>query len=219
LLDDALADQQEAWQRMRTHPFLRATRDGTLPAATFERWLAQDHLFVAGSLPFLGALLASAPSEARPVLAGAIAGYQAELRQFGETAERLGVDLTGTRPAFVTHAYLQFLLATAHRSFAQGLLVLTVLERAYLECWRGVRDGLAAEALWRPLVEQWTSDDFAGYVRSLEGLAERVTEGVGFAERHALTDHLGLTIGYEVAFWEMAWHGWTWPGAEPVSGG
>ncbi|MFZ0215196.1 MAG: TenA family transcriptional regulator [Candidatus Dormiibacterota bacterium] len=219
MLDDALAGQQEAWQRMRTHPFLGAIREGTLPAATFERWLAQDHLFVAGSLPFLGALLASAPCEARPVLASAIAGYQAELQRFGETAGRLGVDLTGARPAFVTHAYLQFLLATAHRSFPQGLLVLTVLERAYLDCWRGVRDGLAAKAPWRPLVEQWTTDEFAAYVRSLEELAERATDGAGSAERRVLTDHIELTIGYELAFWEMAWHGWTWPGAGPVSGG
>ena len=55
---------------MLDHPFLRAVRDGTLPDAAFARWLRQDHLFVAGSLPFLGALLAGAREPARPGTAG-----------------------------------------------------------------------------------------------------------------------------------------------------
>ena len=55
-------------------PFLDGVRDGTLPPAAFDRWLAQDALFVADLLRFQARLLARAPRPAQAVLAaGAVA--------------------------------------------------------------------------------------------------------------------------------------------------
>lgn len=190
------------------HPFLAGVRDGTLDPARFRGWLAQDRLFVEGSLEFLGALTAGAPKGLRGLLVNASAAYREELVRFDGLARDLGV---GPAPiAFVTHAYLQYLLATALRERAAGLVCLAVLERAYLESWRGVAGGLAGDSPWRPLIMQWTTDDFAGYVRELEEAVDRFA--VPTAPGDAVERHVDLTIAYEVAFWEMAWHGWTWPG-------
>lgn len=190
------------------HPFLAGVRDGTLDAGRFRRWLAQDRLFVEGSVEFLSALATGAPEGLRPLLAGASAGYGEELVRFDAMARDLGVEAAPI--AFVTHAYLQYLLATALGEWAGGLVCLAVLERAYLEAWRGVAGGLAAGSPWRPLIMQWTTDDFAGYVSELSEAVDRFA--VPAAPREALERHVDLTIAYELAFWEMAWHGWTWPG-------
>lgn len=190
------------------HPFLAGVRDGTLDPARFRRWLAQDRLFVEGSLQLLDALATGAPDGLRPLLAGASAGYREELVRFDATARNLAVEPAPI--AFVTHAYLQYLLATALGDWAAGLVCLAVLERAYLEAWRGVAGGLAVDSPWRPLILQWTTDDFGEYVRALAEAVDRFA--VPAAPRGALERHVDLTIAYELAFWEMAWHGWTWPG-------
>ncbi|MGH7912758.1 MAG: hypothetical protein ACREQM_17040 [Candidatus Dormibacteraceae bacterium] len=203
-----MADRQEVWARLCAHPFLGGVRDGSLDAAAFRRWLAQDRLFVEGSLPFLGALLAGAPAAVRPLLLDALEGYRAELRRFDEAVTTLHV---AQEPiALVTHAYLQYLLATAHRSWALGLVCLAVLERAYLESWQRVLEGLAQASPWRPLVEQWTTEPFVAYVSALAGAVDEFA--VPRAERAELEEQVDLTIAYELAFWEMAWHGWGWPG-------
>lgn len=193
---------------MVAHPFLAGVRDGTLDPARFRRWLAQDRLFVEGSLEFLEPLAAGAPDGLRPLLAGVPAGYREELARFDTLARDLGVEPAPI--AFVTHAYLQYLLATALRDWAAGLVCLALLERAYLEAWRGVAHGLAADSPWRPLILQWTTDDFAAYVAELADAVDRYA--VPAAAPEVLERHVDLTIAYELAFWEMAWHGWEWPG-------
>lgn len=190
------------------HPFLAGVREGTLDPARFRRWLAQDRLFVEGGLPFLGALATGAPDRLRDLLAGASTAYREELVRFDALSRDLGVEPAPI--AFVTHAYLQYLLATALRERPAGLVCLAVLERAYLEAWRGVAGGLAPDSPWRPLITQWTTDDFAGYVSELADAVDRFA--VPASPRDALERHVDLTIAYELAFWEMAWHGWTWPG-------
>ncbi len=190
------------------HPFLRGVRDGTLEPDRFRRWLAQDRLFVEGSLEFLDVLATGAPEGLRGLLVRASAAYQEELGRFDALARDLGVEPAPI--AFVAHAYLQYLLATALQERAAGLVCLAVLERAYLEGWRGVARGLAADSPWRSLILQWTTDGFARYVDELTAAVDRFA--VPVAAPGLLERHVDLTIGYELAFWEMAWHGWTWPG-------
>lgn len=183
-------------------------RDGTLEPGRFRCWLAQDRLFVEGSVPVLEALATGAPDELRRLLTGAVAGYRDELARFDALARNQGLEPAPI--AFVTHAYLQYLLATALQDPAAGLVCLAVLERAYLEAWRGVAGGLARDSPWRPLILQWTTEAFAGYVRDVEDAVDRFA--VPGAAPGVLERHVDLTIAYELAFWEMAWHGWTWPG-------
>ena len=190
------------------HPFLVGVREGTLDPARFRRWLVQDRLFVEGSQQLLEALASGAPEGLGGLMAGARAGYRDELVRFDALVGDLGLEPAPI--AFVTHAYLQYLLATALQDRAAGLVCLAVLERAYLEAWRGVAGGLATDSLWRRLIEQWTTDDFASYVTELEQAVDRFAVPASPAER--LEQHVDLTIAYELAFWEMAWHGWTWPG-------
>ena len=43
--DGLLARHSAAWQAATVHPFLAGVRDGSLPADSFDSWLAQDYLY------------------------------------------------------------------------------------------------------------------------------------------------------------------------------
>jgi thiaminase len=205
----------DLWARMLAHEFLLRTRDGTISREAFARWLQQDYLFVEGGLRFLALLLGRAPREHRDVLADAIQALRAELRLFEERAHATGIAMGAVEPAFVTHAYLQFLAATAAvGSYEQGLTVLYVAERAYLESWRVVKEGIAEDSPWRPFVDNWTSEEFAAYVASLETLLDELAAGAGPREQAAMAEAFELTVRYELAFWDMALGGATWPSCD-----
>lgn len=211
--DRQLRRLEPLWSRMLEHPFLLETRDGALEDGVFANWLRQDYLFVRAAVPFLGVLLSKAPPGDRAGHAAAIRALEEELALFRERAAALDVDLEDVRPSLVNHAYVQFLLATARGgSYPEGCTVLYVAEKAYHESWRVVDEGLAADSPWRPFVENWAGDGFAGYVASLgEGLDGLAADaGAGLRERMA--GLFELTVRYEIAFWEMAYTGSGWPG-------
>ena len=66
------------WTAATHHPFLDAVRDGTITDSAFDRWLAQDALFVADLLTFQARLLARAPRQAQAALVGGCSALVAE---------------------------------------------------------------------------------------------------------------------------------------------
>jgi thiaminase len=203
------------WERMLSHRFLLNTRDGTLPDETFARWMRQDYLFVEAALPFIAGLVVKAPAEHREALAGFLPALQRELGLFEERAAAAGVELRGAPASFTCHAYVQFLLATAYgASYAEGMTVLYVAEKAYHESWKVVKAGLDPTSPWMPFVENWASDEFAAWVGWIEATLDELAAEAGPAERRRMAELFEITTRYEVAFWEMAATGEGWPGLE-----
>jgi formylaminopyrimidine deformylase / aminopyrimidine aminohydrolase len=203
------------WGRIREHPFLLETRDGTIPHETFATWMRQDYLFVEAAIPFIAALLPRAPREHWAALGGVIQALEKELGLFEERAAAVGVELRGAPPAFTCHAYVQFLLATAlTRPYAEGFTVLYGAERAYHDSWKVVREGIAPDSPWVPFVENWAGDDFAGYVGYLGGELEKLAAAGTDGDRDRMGELYRLTLLYEIAFWEMAHSGEGWPGTD-----
>jgi len=201
------------WERMLAHPFLVQTCDGIIADETFARWMRQDYLFVAQGVRFLAALLARAPARHRDPLAESIEALRKELVLFEEQAGKVGVELAGARPAFIAHAYMQFLMATAlGAAYAEAYTVLYVAECAYHDSWRVVRDGISPNSKWLPFVDNWASDAFGQYVASLESEVDPLAADAGADERGGMAELFELTTYYEIAFWEMAISGETWPG-------
>ncbi len=216
---DLLARVGPLWTRMLDHPFLLETRDGTLPDATFANWMRQDHVFVESAIPFMEALLAKAPVEHRKPLADAIAAFHRELELFRERAAAAAVDLEDVQPAFVCHAYVQFLLATASvASYSEGFTVLYGAEKAYHESWKVVRSGIDPGSPWMGFVENWAGDAFAGWVAWLEAELDALAAADGEAGRERMERLFELTVRYEIAFWELAYgRAEGWPGIEGVA--
>src|SRR5574341_32789 len=133
---DQLDRLKPLWDRMRSHRFLAQTRDGTIPDEMFARWMRQDYLFVEAAIPFIAALIPRAPRQHWEPLAGVITALEKELKLFEERAAAVGVNLRGAPPAFVNHAYIQFLLASAHTAaYAEAYTVLYAAEKAYYDSW------------------------------------------------------------------------------------
>jgi len=198
---------------MLTHPFLLQTRDGTIPHATFAAWMRQDYLFVEAAVPFLAALIPKGPASHWEPLAQAIGALIAELRLFEERAEAVGVEIKGSQPSFTTHAYIQFLLATAQNaSYEEAYTVLYAAEKAYHDSWRVVRDGLDRASPWWPFVENWAGPTFAAYVSYLQTELDKLAREAGPERLHRMVEAFETTVRYEVAFWEMAMTGENWPG-------
>jgi len=203
------------WDRMLAHPFLAQTRDGTIPDETFATWMQQDYLFVEAAIPFIAALIPRAPREHWTPHADVIAAFAKELELFEERAATVGVNLRGVPPAFVNHAYIQFLLATAaNEAYEVGYTVLYAAEKSYHESWKVVKSGIDPGSKWFPFVENWAGEQFGAYVSYLEAELDGLAREAGEGLRKRMYDFFELTVKYEIAFWEMALGGAAWPGTE-----
>lgn len=201
------------WERMLSHPFLIQTRDGTIPHDTFASWMRQDYLFVEAAIPFLAALIPKGPASHWEPMTQAIGALIRELRLFEERAEALGVEIKGTQPSFTTHAYSQFLLATAQNaSYEESYTVLYAAEKAYHDSWKMVRKGLDPDSPWWPFVENWAGPEFAAYVGYLQLELDKLAKDAGPERLDRMVEAFETTVRYEVAFWEMAMTGEDWPG-------
>ena len=196
---------------MLEHPFLKATADGSIPHEVFANWLRQDYLFVRGAIPFLGVLVSRAPVSLVPGLSGAISALDSELALFCEMAGEQHVQLE-EKVTPTCHAYLQFLIATAHSaSFEEGFALLYGAEKAYFDCWSAVRRNLSAPSPWEAFIDRWSNPDFAEWVAWLERELDRLAEAASPLLRERMKEIFLTAARYEILFWDMALKGESWP--------
>jgi len=207
LSERLVQDHRALWQSWLPHPFTRGVAEGTLPRAVFLRWLAQDYRFVSEGRRALAVLLAKAPPQRLDALAGMLHAWDAELALFRDAARSEGAALDAA-PCFVTQAYGDFLLATAHAEpFVVGWAVLYGVERAYHDAWRWARERAAPDTPYRPWLENWGSDAFGAFVQSLAAGLDALASGLDDATLQRLRACFAHTARLEYHFWEMAWHG------------
>jgi thiaminase/transcriptional activator TenA len=183
---------QDLWAAATRHRFLDGVRDGSLPVAALDTWLAQDALFVADLLGLQARLLARAPRSDQVLLAGGAVALVGELEWFEHLAAARGLDLAAA-PLPATLAYRHLLQRLDAASYADALGCLQVVERVYLEAWRSALPGAPAYA---ELVAHWTTPGFAAYV-----------DGLSAASARAGAPYAGLVeevLRHEVMFWDMA---------------
>lgn len=200
------------WEAMLAHPFLQQMAEGTLPPGRFERWLRQDYLFVREEIGVIGAMLAAAPLAVRPMLSGFIPALEQELELFATMAQETGVDLQDVDAAPACHAYIMFLLATAHtRSFAESFTVLYGAEKAYSDSWRQVKNRQTPPSPYQRFIDHWGGEAFAAWIAQLEETLNRLTSSGNSEELKRMEDLFRLTARYEYLFWDMALTGDHWP--------
>jgi formylaminopyrimidine deformylase / aminopyrimidine aminohydrolase len=201
--DALLTRHAAAWEAATVHPFLAGVRDGSLPADSFDRWLAQDYLFAQALVRAESRIAAAAPFADVGLLAGGVVATVGELDWFEEMAARRGLAL-GARMHPTTRAYCDFLLALPYSAYPAQITAIWALERTYLESWEGARPGAQP---YREFVERWTTDGFRSYVGDLQAAVDRQLEtSVGEQAREAEDAFLWVTH-YERRFWDRAMSG------------
>ena len=91
--DALLTRHAGAWQAATVHPFLAGVQDGSVPADSFDRWLAQDYLFAQALVRAQSRVAAAAPIADIGLLAGGVVATVGELRWFEDMAARRGLAL------------------------------------------------------------------------------------------------------------------------------
>lgn len=185
------------WDEIVTHSFIRAAADGTLPPATFDRWVVADHHFVVGFRRFLGRLVELAPDEeARDLLTGSFAPLQAELELFRAWADAHGLDLE-EEPGPVTLGYTSFLLAVPHDGWAHAVTALFGAEKAYFDAWSAVRHGADTSSPWSSFVDNWSSPAFGAWVDDVAALVDRTVP-----DARAVQRTFARVVRFEKRFWD-----------------
>lgn len=204
--DRLLEHYDSLWDRMIQHPFLESIRDGVLEDETFHRWLRQRYEFVRAVLPFLAALKSKALPHHQAPLAEAEMALHQKLELFEECASSLGVDLEDVSRNLTTQSYIQHLIATAYREdYAVSMTVYWAAENAYHEAWKRVLPALEPDHPWYPLVENWTGEEFAGFVYFLTSFVDELAGEASDRQRRQMEEHFTWTIRYEIAFWDVGY--------------
>jgi len=184
--------------RILVHPFVRGLGDGSLPRASFERYVAQDAYFLEAFARAYAFCLAH--STARDDLYGfaeLIGGVIDELRLHKAYAERWGVDLVGVTPAASTRAYTDFLLDKAKRGvLGETIAAMTPCMRLY--AWLG--QSLAKRDV-APLYAEWVRTYADPGFESLAARLEELLDGHA-TDSPAVRENYARAMALEYGFFD-----------------
>jgi len=186
----------ELWDLATRAEFLDAVGDGSVPAEAFNRWLAQDYLFVRGFAVFAALVIARTPRPGQSTLIAGLSALDGELDWFESHARTRSLRLDAeVHP--VCRRYVDFLIAAGYSQPYEVLLAIYYgVEVAYTVAWsRRKPKGPYAE-----FIERWTNEDFQAHVRVLEKLADEHPH----QQQQPLFNEV---MRHEHDFWRMTWEG------------
>jgi len=160
--------------RIRTHDFVEGLGNGSLPAESFKRYVAQDAYFLEAFARAYAFCLANGTSRDDLYdFSALISGVVEELKLHRSYTERLQIDLSGVTPIAATMFYVEFLLNTARRGrLGETIAAMTPCMRLY--AWLGqslARTKVAAAyADW---VTTYSDPGFEALAVRLEGLLDK----------------------------------------------
>jgi thiaminase/transcriptional activator TenA len=198
--DQLVESNRDLWAAMAGHPFVLGLADGTLPDRALQAWVQQDRIFIVQERRVLAALRAHVDHS-----------LVLEAEAFARTAADHGV-AAEAEPWPVCLGYTSYLRCAAHDGALEGLTALYAAERAYLDTWTAVAKLSPADSTYHPWIQNWTGEPFRAFV----GALGRDLDELAGAPSPALAHRLGMLFTgaarFELAFWEMCWSGWAWPG-------
>ncbi|MDQ3168318.1 MAG: thiaminase II [Chloroflexota bacterium] len=207
------------WQAQLDHPLVRGIGDGTLDPARFAAWLRQDYLFLREYGRVLAYAAARAPDPAtmarfstllHETLSTEMDLHRSYVAGFGITV----ADLDAETMLPTTRAYTDFLVRSAATAdVAESYAALLPCMWGY--SWLGqelARGGLPGDERYARWVATYADPAFADLATWCRDLLDGVADDLTGAARTRVDAAFLLSSRYELAFWEMAWRGETWPG-------
>lgn len=159
--------------RTLAHPFIRGLADGSLPADSFRRYLAQDAYFLEAFARAYAWCMAQSTARADLLaFAGLIAGVIEELKLHAGYAERWKIDLASVVPGVATRAYTDFLIEMARLgSIGLTTAAMTPCMRLYAFLGQELAKGDVAPT-YAEWVRTYAAPEFEALARILEDLLD-----------------------------------------------
>jgi thiaminase (transcriptional activator TenA) len=199
------------------HPFVSGLTDGTLDREAFLFYVVQDAHYLRDYARALSVCAARAPREADIRMfaehaAGAIAVERELHAGFFADAGLDEATVAATEPAPTNLAYTSYLLATAHGgSFAEALGAVLPCYWIYWEVGKALLERGSPNSCYRRWIDTYGGEAYAGIVRDVLALTERIGLELSEPERRAMIAHFVMTSRYEWMFWEMGYRQEHWP--------
>ncbi|MBM3926016.1 MAG: hypothetical protein FJ320_08535 [SAR202 cluster bacterium] len=226
------------WERTVTHPFVLELGDGSLPWDKFQRYFQQDHLFLRDWVYLLTLGAAKAPDfhHARPLVAFLHSVLGGEEKLFQDAFDKMGLTQAQVRalePLPTTRAFGDLLKNIALQgSFPDILTALLCAEWVYVD-WsqrlvkgspasdkslpplrgkvrmggRGLGRGLPSDPFYRQWIEIHAGDELSTFVAWMRRTLDSTPNPNIPRLRRIFRD----TLRYEYLFFQMAYHGESWP--------
>lgn len=207
----------EAWKAAENiyndilgHPFIKELAAGTLAAEKFDRYLAQDELYVGnyGRQMFELAELIPDPEQRETFTVFAREGIEGEKAMHALLIDRFGID-TQVQPSAITadyNAHTQAAIATGSKEI--GLASMLPCMWVYNEVGIHILNIASVEGNpYREWIQEYGNDAFTEGVNSVLKLANAYAEAADEATRKRMTEEYIAATRYEYYFWDYAYYG------------
>ena len=212
----------DIYEAILAHPFIAGLTDGSLEREAFRFYVVQDAHYLREYARALSAAASRAPAEADIAMfaehaAGAIAVerslHESFFADFGLTEE----EVAATPMAPTNLAYTSYLLASAYGgSFSEALGAVLPCYWIYWEVGKALLERDSPDALYRRWIETYGGEEFAGVVRAVLALTDRLGPELAPADEARMHGRFRTTSRYEWMFWEMGYRRERWPVGSPV---
>jgi thiaminase/transcriptional activator TenA len=215
--DEVWEENRDIYRAILDHPFLTEMQDGSLSKEVFAFYLIQDAYYLRKFAQALEATAAKAPKEswktllqihARQSIQAEMGLQQSILNDYGISKEKQ----KAMEPAPEAHAYMHFLLATAHsRPFEESLAALLPCYWIYLEVGKELKKKGSTDPHYQQWIDTYASESYGETVKEVLAIANEVASQASPETLGQMKEHYRMASRYEWMFWDSAYSRRSWP--------
>ena len=205
------------WEASFKHPFIKGIGDGTLPLDNFRYYVLQDAYYLShfAKVQSIGAAKASDLYTTNRMAVHAQGTYEAELelhRKFSTLLSITDEEQRDFKPSPTAYAYTSHLYRAAYNGHL-GDIIAAILPCywLYYDIGEKLKGSTPSEPIYKAWISAYGGEWFKALVEEqidrLNAFAEVVTD----KDRKRMKEYFVISSSYEYLFWEMAYHGETWP--------
>jgi len=207
---------------LTAHPFLDQVAAGSIPRSCLQRFLEQDLCILAEEARVFGVAVSRASTLAEAAnLSSMIHQLNADeherhrilLEHLGSAPNETAFEPLPTTYAYATH--LRARAADGHR--AEMLAALLPCAHVYRQFGRRYADAAPANPIHATWMRPYQDGSLDSYIETHAALLNDAADGAGEGERAAAHRAFAISLYYEHAYLDMAWHGEAWTRSSPLA--
>lgn len=206
LSDEILAANQDVWDAMQAHCFVRDIEEDRLDPAVFRRYLAYENAFVETAILIFGYSMVKAPGlpEQRWLIGVLKALSEEQITYFRNAFDELGMAEAEWRdlplPGPVTAFRDGMLAIAAHGPYVDGIAAMFAAEWMYWTWCTRAASRPAADPVLRRWVDLHAAESFADQARWLRRQIDLAGEEMGARSRARLSGIFRHALLLEIGF-------------------